>query len=71
MELNSRDANEVNLLLDKSNFSRLRKDEIPGGRSTNLLLATLSDLRATRSAKSSGKFFNLLKERSSSSSFLR
>jgi hypothetical protein len=65
------DPREVNLLFDKSRLSRHLKEEIPDGRSTNLLLVTLRNFRAPNSVIQLGKFFNLLNERSSSCSFLR
>jgi hypothetical protein len=58
-------------LFDKSRLSRHLKEDIPGGRSTSLLLVTLRNFSAVNSIIQLGKFFSLLKERSRSWSFLR
>jgi hypothetical protein len=71
METSLTDPREVNLLFDRSRLSRHLKDEIPEGKSTNLLFVTLRNFRAPNSVIQLGKFFSLLKDRSSSCSFLR
>lgn len=50
MESSLRDRSDVSLLLDKSKFSRLCKQERPEGSSINLLLETLNDFRALNAA---------------------
>lgn len=71
MESSLRDFNDVSLLLEISKFSSLGKLERLDGGSINLLLAIRNDFKALNAAISLGKFFNLLNERSRSSSFSR